>query len=251
MASISFNGNQVLRELDLVTKAQLPFIASLTINKLAPIARRDVQKEMLADLTYVSAFTINSPMYGPPSTKNQLWTNIYLRDEASNGQAPADYLLPQIVGGKVLRTRFQKRFTSSGSGPYLLPLHDSPGAKLNETGRIRASQYVEALYGAGMMETLRANRQGAKYKTLGSYVYIGPSLGQRRKNQKRNPDIKGYGIYRVMGGNLVQVFRQLDRVPTVKPNFQFRQAVALSVKNNFESVFQAAAVQASQSFGRR
>lgn len=246
MASVEFNGQELIRELDLATRVQLPFLAAVTVNRLASQVRKDLQREILDSFTYVSSFTYTSPKQRHFASKAEPWTEVYLRDEAVKGQAPAKYLLPQITGGMVYRTRFQNRLErelQGYNGRYMLPLANSPAAELNQLGRIRAQQYVSALYGVKAMETVRAsNRQS--YRTLGSYMYVplGPDKEKakviRGLNKGRLP---GPGIYKVENNSMTQVFKQLSRIPTVEKRFDFAYASQLSVERNFQQIFDRAA----------
>ena len=101
MASITFNGTELIRKLDVFAKVQVPFAAALAVNRIATQVRQDLQHEILDSFTYVSAFTYKSPMQRHLATKAEPWTEVFLRDEAGKGTAPATYLLPQIQGGLV------------------------------------------------------------------------------------------------------------------------------------------------------
>lgn len=250
MASVEFNGTQLVRDLDVFAKVQLPFVAAVTVNRLATQVRKDLQHEILDSFTYVSAFTYKSPLYRHLATKQEPWTEVYLRDEATKGQAPAKYLLPQITGGLVHETRFQRRLKSElngYNGRYMIPMLKSPGTKLNSIGRMSASQYVEALYGIKAMESIRASMKPGKYRTEGSYVYV-PYVGGRTELAKQMRALgRGRmpkpGIYRMMGDTPVQVFKQLERVPTVQKRFDFAFASQLSVDKNVEKIFDEATRQ--------
>ena len=65
--------------------------------------------------TQTVPFTLKSFLYDRPVQRgNNLESRIYIRDEAFKGNAPADYLSPQIAGGSVWRTRFQRRLVARG-----------------------------------------------------------------------------------------------------------------------------------------
>lgn len=250
MASVEFNGVGLVNQLDVFAKVQLPFLAAVTVNRLATQVRQDLGKEMLDSFTYVSSFTYKAPKQRHYATKADPWTQVYLRDEASKGQSPAQYLSPQITGGMVMRTRFQTRLgreLDGYNGRYMIPMLDSPAAKLNSIGRIKASQYVEALYGIKAMESLRASTRPGKYRTEGSYVYV-PYIGGRKELGSQMRALGGGkllnpGIYRMMNGRPVQLFKQLERVPTVEKRFDFHYASQLSVKNNAQAIFDKAVAE--------
>ena len=248
--SSSFNGQKLDRELDLIVRVQLPFLAAVTVNRLGAVVRQALQHEMKDSFKSLSAFTYNSPKHRHLATKAQPYTTIYLRDQATKGQPPSTYLLPQILGGMVYKTRFQERLASQLSnynGRYMLPLHESPAAKRNQQGRIRASQYVEALYGIKAFEDIRASVRPGRYRTEGSHIYV-PYVGARKELQKIYRAIgKGRlpqpGIYRVKSGNLTQLFRQLEAVPSVQKSFDFNYAAELAVQKNAGAIFDAAVKQ--------
>lgn len=253
MQSITFNGTELIRELDVFAKVQVPFAAALAVNRIATQVRQDLQHEILDSFTYVSAFTYKSPMQRHLATKAEPWTEVFIRDEAGKGNAPADYLLPQIKGGLVHQTRFQQRLKSEldgYNGRYMIPMisPSNPAVKYNSIGRMQASQYVEAAYGIRAMESVRASMRPGKYRTEGSYVYV-PYVGGRNALAKQMRALgKGRipkpGIYRMMGSTPVQVFKQLERVPTVQKRFDFAYAAQISVEKNAGRLFDEALAQA-------
>ena len=257
MASVEFNGTQLTRELDVFARVQLPFAAAVTVNRLATQVRQDMQLEMQDSFQRVSSYTLRSVLYRHLATKYEPWTEIFIRDEGAKGQAPATYLLPQIKGGMVYRTRFQQRLNAElngYNGRYMIPDAQGSGAKLNSQGRVRASQYVEALYGIKAMESIRASVRPGKYRTEGSYVYVPFAMDIANKDQRKATEArlralgKGRmpkpGIYRMKGDTPLQVFKQLDRVPTVTPRFDFQFAAQNTVNKHVNRIFDEALAQA-------
>jgi hypothetical protein len=51
------------------------------------------------------------------------------------------------------------------------------------------------------------------------------------------------GIYRVKSGNLTQLFRQLEAVPSVQKSFDFNYAAEVAVQANAGAIFDAAVKQ--------
>ena len=250
MATVSFNGQQLQRELDLVTQVQLPFLAAVTVNRLASVVRKALQHEMTDSFNRVSPFTLKSVLYRHLATKAAPYTEIYLRDEATKGQPPSSYLLPQIKGGMVYQTRFQVRLGSQlegYNGRYMLPIENSAGTKRNAQGRMRASQYVEALYGIKAFEDIRASVRPGKYRTEGSYAYV-PYVGSRDALAKQmralgKGKIPAPGIYRIMRQTPVQVFKQLERVPTVAKRYDFMFTAEDAINKNVLPIFNQAVLQ--------
>ena len=270
-ASISFNGKDLIHKIDILQQRQIPFIAALTISgrkkgdvSLASEVKKDLEFEMTDSFNQVSPQT-KWLFDNPKARKNSLKTVIYHKDEAAKGQAPADYLKPQIVGGKVLETRFQQRLKRKGyikSSGYMLPLHNQPFRKVR--GRLAPSVYAQALWGISAMEELRNTNIASKYpkkdfKTKGTFVHVPKNLA--KDSESGGMDIKRYaqniralaykkgqswhslpgpGIYKVnaKGRGLTQVFRELDRVPTINgQTYLFKETATESVMKNAQRIF--------------
>ncbi len=238
--SIDINANALVRNLDVFGKVQLPFMASLTLNRAATQVRDDLKVSMRSTFTYLAPYTQNS-LFIRASTKQKLYTDIGVKEFGIKGNAAADYLKPQVYGGQVYRTRFQKRLERNmGMKGYMLPLHSSEGAQTNASGRIAAGQYTAALYGIKAMEDIRGSGRYGRfdYKTLGSYMYIKP--GQIVFGRQSNSPLKP-GIYRVQGSDLTMVFKELRRTPRVPAKWPFfdiaRNSATQRIQPAFDGVF--------------
>lgn len=238
--AIEFNGNALVRNLDVFGKVQLPFMASLTLNRTATGVRDSLKDSMRSTFTYLAPYTQNS-LSIRVSTKQKLYTDVFVKEFGIKGNAAADYLKPQVYGGQVYRTRFQKRMERNmGMKGYMLPIHASDGAQLNASGRIQAGQYTAALYGIKAMEDVRGSGSYGKfdYKTLGSYVYIRP--GQIAFGRQSNSPLKP-GIYRVQGSDLSMLFKELRRPPRVPAKWPFfdiaRSSAQQQIQPAFDKVF--------------
>ena len=276
-ASITFNGKDLIHKIDILQSREIPWITALTISgknqkdiSLVSEAKKDLFLEMDKSFIQVGNFT-KIIIDKPRATKKSLNTTIFHIEEYTNqknvGQAPADYLLPQITGGLVLETRFQKRLKNKGflkSNAYMFPLHDQTGlAKRN--GRLSPTVYNQALWGMSAMEEFRNTNLAGKYpkkdfKTKGTFVHVPRDVAKVAASGMGGMDLKRYaqniralnhkkgekwgkipsaGIYKVMakGKGLKQVFRELDSVPTVDKNYDFQRAAAISVNKNIQKIF--------------
>ena len=137
MASIEFDAAGLVKDLDVFAKVQVPYMAAVTVNRLAGATKLALQREMLDSFERTSPFTFKSLEQVHFATKAEPWTVVQHKTFAGKGNAAANYLLPQITGGMVYRTRFQNRLNSElegYNGSYMLPLEKSEGAKLNAMG---------------------------------------------------------------------------------------------------------------------
>jgi len=274
-ASISFNGEKIIQEIDILQQRQIPWITALTLSgkhkddvSLATQVKKDLLDEMKVSFRQVSPET--QKLFHTKATKKSLKTVVSHKEDAAKGNSPADYLLPQIIGGPVLQTRFQKRLKEKGylkSSGYMFPLHDAPGAKVR--GRLAPSVYNKALWGISAMEDLRGkiSRKGvniydkkktSSYKTKGSFIHVPANvardnLGGESQDKyaqmirgfaykKGQPwkSIPGPGIYKVnpKGKGLTQIFKEFDRVPTIPgPTYLFKETATISVQKNAQRIF--------------
>jgi len=275
-ASITFNGKELTHKIDILQQRQIPFIAALTISgrkkgdeSLASQVKKDLLLEMQDSFKQIAPQT-KWLFDTPKARKNSLKTVISHKEDAAKGQSAADYLGPQIVGGRVLETEFQTRLKGQGyisNSSYMLPLHNAPGAKVR--GRLAPSVYNKALWGISAMEDLRGkiSRKGvniydkkktSSYKTKGSFIHVPENVARNNlggKGQEQYAQmirgfaykkgqswhsIPGPGIYKVnpKGKGLTQIFKTLDRVPTIKgQTYLFKETATTSVNNNVERIF--------------
>jgi hypothetical protein len=251
--SISFDVNSLVKNLDVFAQVQLPYVASLAMNRsLTPIVRAQ-QAEMRDSFRAPVPFTLNS-IRTKASTKQNLTAEVWISFDGPKGNAPEDYLSPTITGGQVYVTRFNKRLSRNGitpSGSYMIPINDSTAASLGPNGRIRASQYVQALYGIQAMNDIIARdsfmwqqkgRKRMPYKTAGSYVYVPYTNGSLELEKKYRALGRGRipapGIYKVGRGNtLTEVFRQLSGPPSVQKRFDFVYSVQVAAQKEFTAAF--------------
>ena len=246
MQSIELDIESLVRDLNVITQVQLPFLAAVTVNRLIPVVKDGLRHEMRDSFRRVNSFTLRSLEHNHLATKAEPWTEIGHFQFGSKGNAPASYLRPQIVGGKIFKTRFQNRLgreLQDYNGSYMQPLEDSEAAKKDGQGRIKPSQYVEALYGIKAMESFRASVRPGRYRTEGSYKYV-PYMGISRGSGKQKASGKGKllkpGIYRKTGSSYVRLFMQLQDVPTVAPAYDFHFAAKTIVNQNMQKVFDKA-----------
>lgn len=236
--SIQIDADALVRRMDVFTKVQMPFMTSVALNRAATHVRDSLKGSMRGTFTYLTPYTQNS-VFIRASSKQKLYVDIGIKEFGIKGNAAADYLKPQVYGGQVYITRFQRRLKRQvGMQGYMLPLHGSDAAQLNPSGRIAAGQYTAALYGIRAMEDIRGSGNYGKfdYKTLGSYTYVRP--GQVLYNQG---DRLAPGIYRVQGGELTMLFKELRRPPRVPGKWKFfditKTSAERAIPKKFDEVF--------------
>ena len=262
-SAITFNGQAITDKLDIFIKAELPWIATLTLNgrtgrepSLANQVQEDLRNHMHTQFSHVARET--EKFIVDRSEKRNLVTTIKHKDQAPKGTPPSEYLKPQIVGGPVKRQRFQKslaeRTSRMSRSHFMMPIkNDRPGF-----GEVKGGEYQRALWGISAMEQFRGTERfigQRNYRTAGSYIQVKYGLGKwaqfdpavrpeanmiRALNEKAGNGFKlpSAGIYKVNSKSLKQVFQELDYIPQAKRNhYRFKFVASISVNKNFERIF--------------
>lgn len=232
---VVFNAKEIVGKINDLAEVQLPRATFMALNKAMFETRNTFKSRSKSIFDQTVSFTRNAVLYDKPKEiKDGYESRVYLRDDAPKGNAPASYLRPQIEGGQVFQTRFQRRLRARGF------LGGSQGAYMQpqlKNGRLTAGAYTRALWGIQAFEDLRLSGKYGKrnYATAGSYMFVPKNLAQlgasnisselttRMWNlRKLNGKIPAAGIYQVRGSNLTQRFVMLDQVPTVRRKFDFQ-----------------------------
>lgn len=227
---VTFDADDVIRDLDIIRRVQMPFVASWALNKMAPMIRLENQQTMQRVFENPVPFTVNSVRWGSRgyrpwvrSDKQNLQMNFWISEDGPKGQAPSYYLYPQVIddgaGGKqVYVTRFTKRLRNMGlitGNQYATPLIKESNVisdLLNGYGNIRPGQYTRILFALGAMEFPLAG-YNKKRKNKDSF-FISPNLRTGKKGLKP-------GIYRRKGSNFGMLFKTLDSPPVVPSKYDF------------------------------
>jgi len=246
-ASIKFEPGQMIGRLTELEKILLPTVTRNALHKSVFEASRDLSMWAGGTFDSVVPFTLKSFLYGKPvEMGDSLNAKVFIRPDAPKGNAPARYLAPQIGGGYVYKTRFQKRLEARGfiggmQDQYMMPV-------LRGGNRPARSEYQKALWGIKAFEDFRMpSNKGRGYKSLGSYIWVPPNVAFQsleHANKIRGLNKSGVGtsapgslpkagIYKVLKSRLVQKFISLDDTPRVSKKFNFERIAKESVEKNF------------------
>ena len=229
--TITFDADDLIKDLDIIRRVQMPFVASWALNQLGPKIRSDHQQRMKNTFENPVPFTINSPRWGAKgykpwvrSDKSNLEMGIWISEDGAKGQPPSYYLYPQVQEGgskQVYVTRFTKRLRREGfigGSEYMAPLlkkSDVIGDLLNSYGNITPGQYTRILFALGAMESPLAG-YAKKWRQKDS-IWIAPNPRSAKRPQK---GLKP-GIYRRKGDDWGMLFKTLPAPPTVAPKYDF------------------------------
>ena len=113
-ASITFNAEKLVGELNALTKVQIPRAGRLALNTALFETRRRLQSEASSVFKAPVPFTINSFLYEKAEqVGDDLHARVFVRDDAPKGNAPSRYLNPHIRGGRAYESRFQQSLSNT------------------------------------------------------------------------------------------------------------------------------------------
>lgn len=179
MIRIEFDARAADRSLAEVDD-QLPFAASLALNKTAQKVKKELVSEMKRVFDRPTPFVLNS-LYIKPATKQKLEAMVWLKDEYSVGSVgtPATkYLSPEIFGGGRNAKSHERRLRDKGllgSNRVAVPGRD---AVLNRYGNFNGGTIKQMMSGLGINRDIgyqsnataksrRRNRKRANYFVMG------------------------------------------------------------------------------------
>lgn len=211
--TIEFQADQLIKSLDALRGAQLPFAGNRALRQLGFQLRGELQREMRDKFQNPVPFTINSPRY----SVDGLELTVSISKDGAKGQDPARYLYPVTEGGPAYTTRFTRAIRALAIvGPeyYAIPFLNGVGVRKNAYDNMSPGQYQQVL--AGLKVGKGSGRQGSQWR------YI--SIPDGRK-QPRGGGLKP-GIYRIKGRNQVnKLFNYTQKEPKVPFKFDFEGVV--------------------------
>lgn len=139
--------------------------------RAAAFKARDVSNKSMAT-TFDKPTPTTQRATGVSYTKGSMQAEVFIRDQASGGTAPADYLAAEIEGGERLQKPFERLLSRAGllpAGWQTVPGRDAP---LTEYGNMTRSMISQIL------SWMRVYREGGPN--------ISDRLMQRRKKGGKN-----------------------------------------------------------------
>ena len=162
--NVSVDGNNVLgRQLNELERTQLPFATMQAINQTAFDVRQRWSDIMPKIFDRPTPLTQKAVLY-TKATKQKQVADIFIRDEAYKGTAPAKYLQAQVAGGPRRHKGIEKRLIAQGilpAGDFVVP---GIGAKLDAYGNMPRSQLNQILSQLGAQSDALTNQTAASRK---------------------------------------------------------------------------------------
>lgn len=131
--NVSHNIADVERELSRIARDQLPFATALAITRTAKIIDRELAGEMRGALDNPTPYIAKST-FSTSATKRDLNATIGMRDQASRGASPAQYVQEHFTGTARGMKPYEVALQSIGALPSGMRAVPGNGIKLDRFG---------------------------------------------------------------------------------------------------------------------
>jgi hypothetical protein len=249
---------RLIEDISILKRVRLPGVLAGALNRTATYLKVQESDYMETTFNTVVPFTKNAPMTSKWASKGNLRFNFFLKNEAPKGNAPSEYLAPQVYGGQVMVTRFNKRLRRKGVigdnqyVPYWVS--SQGGVRRGASGRVTPGFLTEVAASLGGLDDIargKNKKSGKQYFTLGldegNRTYDFRVSDKPYRDSRKEDGYQGPGIYiRRKNSDLALIFRVIDEVPTVQPKYkwdekrlrpiaerQFTSQVLVGLKNLF------------------
>jgi len=131
--------NMLGRQFSAIERQNLPFAIVQACNATAFEIRETWKRAAPRVFDRPAPLTVNAAMYRK-ATKQKLYAEIFLRDEAAKGNAPAKYLQAQVEGGARRPKGMERLLTSAEIMPRDMFAVAGKGAPLDQYGNVKSGQ---------------------------------------------------------------------------------------------------------------
>ena len=261
MVEIEFKPEEIISKITELQKVQIPRASEIALNQAVYAASQELKSQARTIFNNPVPFTVNSFLYKKPvQVGDNIEAKIFIRDQAPKGNAPANYLLPQIYGGKHFPTRFQGALLNTvvqsatgrnvqvgQRGKIMIPSLRSPKTRLNQYGNMQPGQFTQilsALRGNVSSADIYGVRQQGQApvsdQALSKYIYLDEESLYEPYFRKRFTNSPKPGIYfvdrRTAGTRYYRVMTE-SKIPNYTGKFPFREIAEQAAKQRFNEVF--------------
>lgn len=180
--------NLLARQFTELEREQLPFAVMQACNDTAFEIREVWKRTAQRVFDRPRPITTNAVLYAK-ATKDRLYAEVFIRDEATGGTPPARYLLPEVEGGARRLKPFERLLQARGAMPVVTFAVPGRGQALDAYGNVPAARINQILSQLGSRrdplqnetDASRARRRasrGSRLSLLGRRV-ANPQLQRR------------------------------------------------------------------------
>jgi hypothetical protein len=263
---VTFNPEKMIKNLTIFEKKDLPSMSVIALNRALFDTRKDLQDAAKRTFDRPVPYTLNSFLF-KKARFGQPEALLFINESTAKGTPPAEYLLPQIIGGQYRPMRFQgalmrlnytNAFGEGGTqilrrGEVMVPALGSRYVRKNKYGNMSPGQFVQIKSQLeGGVSSADVPQQGAQNKPQDAgpntkYVVLDEeSLRTHDYFINRGMTAAKPGIYFVRhtrkkkgDGYDKRYYRVMTKMPLTHPKlqmrdkFKFQDIAAINVEKNF------------------
>lgn len=244
---------ELISKMNDLEKSQVPFAMAKALTKTAQDVQAAEVKVLQSSLDRPTPYTLKS-LYVKPATKKDLSAMVYFKDKSSAGKGnpAANYIQPQVQGGKRNLKRFESALRRIGvlpNGMYVAPGSDCP---LDAYGNIPASFIVQILsymrafgeqgYKANITDKRKAALAKGSKRRQGFEYFVSYGKGTWSGRQHLPP-----GIWKRVGfaqGSAIKPMMMFVKEPSYSKRFPFyetaQKVIDQKLKDNFNEAMREA-----------
>ena len=233
--AIEFQAQRLLRRLDVISQAQVPYAAQQSLKRLGWELRAELGQHLQAIYRNPVPLTVKSPLY----KADGLELRVSIRDQVTKGWPPAAYLYPGSDQGdnKALVTGFQRFLWARGylaKGETVLTWLPRSGVPTTQYGNVNPG-FVAAVQaalgstspgGMGKLQNPKARYAQGRFGVTRYFVNSSTSRTDRGGLSRLPP-----GVWRVQGRQRPELlFGVMNKPATVPRQFEFEATVRRSTE---------------------
>ena len=259
---VIFKPADMINKLSVFEKKDLPSMSVIALNRALFNTRKDLQNSAKEIFDRPVPYTLNGFLY-KKAKFGQPEALLFINESRSKGTSPAEYLLPQIIGGKHKGTRFQGamlnttavnaygRLLKVGQKPKMLlpaiPTGARPGlsqnkVRVNKYGNMSPGQFTQILSNLrGGVSSADAQDFGGLRKPQDAgpntkYIYLDKDSLSHDYFANRGMEGIKPGIFFIRhlkkGKRYYRVMTQRE-APGYEAKFNFQEIAKIHVEKNF------------------
>lgn len=246
------NLKQVIQQIEGIRRDQLPFATALALTQTAIHVKRAEITEMQSVFDRPTPYTLGA-LFNKPATKQSLEAKVWIKSkfDAGKGNAPENFLLPEIEGGPRRMKRFELALQRIGVMPTGYQAVPGEEAPLDAYGNIpgpeivRILSYLQAFGEQGYRANITEKRREALKKgtrTAYGYALFVVYPGRGGRGSHLHPGI-WKRVYTGFGQAIVPLIMYV-KPATYQKRFKFWEVAERTIAREFPREFEAAAMRA-------
>ncbi|MFA7333619.1 MAG: hypothetical protein WC130_04905 [Kiritimatiellia bacterium] len=237
--NISSDLERLTKDLDDLARSQIPFAASLALNKTAAFGKANAREEMSRVFDNPRPYTLNA-VFVKPSSKRDLTAVVGLLSGKGQRQGAAEYLEAEITGGGRKSTPFERSLAEAiHATGEMIPGKD---AKLDSYGNLTKAMRKAII--EAQKKPDGADPRGIFIVPVGAKSHLRPGIYQRMPNRVVTKKRRGTVVSIKGGGTRLKVLMFFDAATSYAPIFNFGAQVERAVRQHFAQQFELAMIRA-------